>query len=68
MLKESAPNAGVFEVQHRPLGISTAWTHSELMASAEKAIVRKTGWPIGLVAQKPEMAPKLHNIRSASHH
>jgi hypothetical protein len=58
LLAKAERGAGIFEVQHHPVGISTIWTQPDLLVAAEKSIVRKTGWPIGLVMQKPEFSPK----------
>jgi hypothetical protein len=52
------PGTGIFEVTHYPGGISTTWNQSQLVAAAQKAVARKTGWPIGMVMNKPEFAPK----------
>jgi hypothetical protein len=33
------------------------WSQHELLAAAQRAELRNTGWPIGLVLQKPGLAP-----------
>lgn len=34
------------------------WDHRQLLEVAEKAVLRNTGWPIGVVIHNPEMKPK----------
>jgi len=34
------------------------WGHKELLDAAEKAMLRNTGWPIGLVIHNPKLKPK----------
>jgi len=48
----------MFELNHCPEGITTMWDQSQLVAAAQKAVARKTGWPIGMVMNRPEFAPK----------
>jgi len=57
-LRELHPSSGLFELTHYAQGISTTWDQSRLVAAAQKAVARKTGWPIGMVMNKPEFAPK----------
>jgi hypothetical protein len=57
-LRALHPDMGIFEVTHYPEGISTTWDQSQLVAAAQKAVARKTGWPIGMVMNRPEFAPK----------
>lgn len=52
------PGTGFFELTHYPEGVSTTWDQSQLVAASQKAVTRKTGWPIGMVMNKPEFAPK----------
>jgi hypothetical protein len=56
-LRGLAPEGGIFEVRHSPIGVSREWPQSELVA-AEKAVLRKTGWPIGIVSHNPNISPK----------
>jgi hypothetical protein len=58
IVKGLAPEGGIFEVRHSPLGIFKEWTQSELVAAAEKSVLRKTGWPIGIVLHNPKVSPK----------
>ncbi len=46
------------EITHYPVGIDGKWSQGELLAAAEKSVCRNTGWPIGVVLTKPELAPK----------
>jgi hypothetical protein len=51
--------AGIFEVEHFPRGvISRTWNQGQLVAAAQRAVARKTGWPVGAVLNNPELAPK----------
>jgi hypothetical protein len=52
------PGTGRYEVFHNPQGVSDAWDQAQLLAAAQKSVVRKTGWPIGLVMSRPEFAPR----------
>jgi hypothetical protein len=51
------PDGGVFELRHHPIA-SSLWGQSELVEAAEKSIVRKTGWPMGMVSNNPTQSPK----------
>jgi len=57
-LRERHPSAGIFEVSHFPDGSTVMLDQVRLVVAAQKAIVRKTGRPIGMVMNKPEFAPK----------
>ena len=37
--------------------VSREWSQRELLSAAERAELRNTGWPIGLVIHKPGLAP-----------
>src|SRR6266853_5156901 len=66
ILKELAPQGGIFELHHYPVGVSTTWNQAELVAAAEKSVVRKTGWPMGFVSHNPDFSPKPtnHGVRA----
>lgn len=57
-LNELHPGAGIFEVMHYPVGASTTWNQGRLVAAAQRAVARNTGWPMGIVMNKPQFAPK----------
>ena len=57
-LQELYSNTSRFEIAHFPEGIPAAWDQERLVDAARKAVVRKTGWPIGVVMGKPEFAPQ----------
>jgi len=46
--------------------IEREWSQHELLAAAQQAELRNTGWPIGLVLQRPGLAPvaKPHGIEA----
>jgi hypothetical protein len=46
------------EVGHRPVAVSRRWPQEQLLVAAQKSVCRNTGWPIGVVLTKPELAPK----------
>jgi hypothetical protein len=58
MIRKIDPEAGCFEVRHSPVGIDLEWNQAELLAAAERSVVRKTGWPIGIVTRNPDSQPQ----------
>ncbi len=46
------------EIAHYLAGTNRDWSQSDLLAAAQKAGCRNTGWPIGIVLTKPEFSPK----------
>ena len=46
------------EIAHYPIGKHGEWSQADLLAAAQRAVCRNTGWPIGVVLTKPELAPK----------
>jgi len=57
-LQELYSDTGIFEIAHFPEDTSGVWDQEQLVTAAQKAVVRKTGWPIGMVMGKPEFAPQ----------
>lgn len=45
------------EVAHIPTG-DHRWDHLELRTTAERSVVRRTGWPIGVVLHRDEARPQ----------
>jgi hypothetical protein len=58
ILRKLDSQAGFFELYHSPTRKIPNWDQSELLVAAEKSVVRKTGWPIGIVSRRPDSAPK----------
>jgi hypothetical protein len=53
-----ARNVGYIESGQRLIQLGKPeWNQHELLAAAQRAELRNTGWPIGLVLQKPGFAP-----------
>ena len=46
------------EVAHIPIG-DHRWGHLELRTAAERSVVRRTGWPIGIVLHRDEARPRV---------
>ena len=46
------------EVTHYPLALQRNWSQRELSEAAQKAACHNTGWPMGVVLTRPEVAPK----------
>jgi len=49
---------GYFQIAHYPVDIEKDWSQADLLAAAQKAVCRNTGWPIGVVLTNPELSPK----------
>ena len=66
-LREVSDSAGSYEVVHYPVGASRTWDQAELLSAARAAVLRNTGWPVGVVMTKPEFAPTptVSGIRAA---
>lgn len=55
----SVLEVGFLESAQRLLSVSgREWSQHELLTAAERAVLRNTGWPIGLVLTKPGLAPR----------
>ena len=51
-------DGGYLEAGHRLVNIAgRSWNQQELLSAAERAVLRNTGWPIGLVLTTPDLAP-----------
>ena len=46
------------EIAHYPVGVDGEWSQADLLAAAQGAVCRNTGWPLGLVLTNPELSPK----------
>lgn len=58
-MRESMPGASAYiQVTHHLVIPSETWPQQELAASAQRAVCHNTGWPMGVVLSKPEVAPK----------
>jgi hypothetical protein len=57
-LRDLHASSGLFELSHFPEVTAFMWDQSRLVAAAQRAVARKTGWPIGLVMNRAEFAPK----------
>lgn len=52
------PEAGSIESAQRLVhAAGRQWKQQDLLAAAERAVLRNTGWPIGLVIRSPDLAP-----------
>ncbi len=58
-MKKVMPAASAcIQVAHFPLVPDRAWSQQELSEAARRAACHNTGWPMGVVLTKPEVAPK----------
>ena len=58
-MEKSLPQASAYiQVTHYPLTIQRTWSQSELAEASRKAECHNSGWPMGVVLNKPGSAPR----------
>jgi hypothetical protein len=50
---------GYVESAQRLLSASRDWNQRDLFTAAERAVIRNTGWPLGVVLNRDELRPKV---------
>src|SRR5712692_10968091 len=57
-LKRRTLHHAYFDIAHIPTGNHRWPSQQELLSAAERSVVRRTGWPIGLVLHRDEAQPQ----------
>jgi hypothetical protein len=60
----TAPNLGFVESSHQLTVASRSWSHQELLAAAERAEHKRSGWPIGLVLRNQGVVPMADGVEA----
>jgi len=70
-MQSAMPNvtAAHIEIAHYPMQAGHNWSQDQLLLAAQKSICRNTGWPMGVVLNRPDAAPKSMStgIRASIH-
>lgn len=57
MQQHSLGHVGYIELLHFPRNVDRTWSQADLLAAAQRAVCRNTGWPMGVVLTTPDHAP-----------